>query len=322
MSPTSGTFCIPPDRPALLIHGGAWAIPVEEHESHREGLHRALRKGQELLQKGAPALEVVTEVVAVMEAHPAFDAGRGSVLNRKGEVELDAGVMDGKTRLYGAVAGVKHFLHPVRIARRILEKGNRATCFLVGEGAEVFALQEGFPFIPNEALIIEREWNRYRQLRESAQFHPSIAFHMPDEPCPKDTVGAVARDRQGHLAAATSTGGTPMTWPGRVGDSPLPGAGYYANRDIAISTTGWGEAIAAMVLAKAIEESFREGLSPEEAARYRLRELFETIQNDCARGATAGVIVLTATRGGSWAFTTPHMARGGWCEGKAPWVAI
>ncbi len=320
--PQTGSFCIPPEGPALLIHGGAWAIPEEEHEAHRDGLRQALDRGRKRLLSGASALEAVTEAVAVMEAHPAFDAGKGSVLNRKGEVELDAGVMDGNTRLYGAVAGIKHFLHPIRIARRILEKGNRATCFLVGEGAEAFALQEGFPYIPNEALIVEREWQRYRRLRESRRFHPSTAFHLPEEPCPKDTVGAVARDRKGRLAAATSTGGTPMTWPGRVGDSPLPGSGYYATREVAISTTGWGEAIAAMVLARSIAESIHQGLSPEEASTYRLMELYETIRNDCGQGATAGVIVLTASRGGSWAYTTPHMARGGWCEGEALWVAL
>jgi len=142
-------------------------------------LRQALKKGRSLLQKGASALEVVTDVVAVMEAHPAFDAGKGSVLNRQGEVELDAGLMDGATLQYGAVAGIKHFLHPIRIAHRVLQKGRREVCFLIGEGAEAFALQEGFSYLPNEALIVPREWERYRNLRESPVFHTSYAFQPP-----------------------------------------------------------------------------------------------------------------------------------------------
>jgi len=312
----------PHEKPALLVHGGAWAIPSTEHAAHHEGLRQALEKGRSLLQKGTSALEVVTEVVAVMEAHPAFDAGRGSVLNRQGEVELDAGLMDGATLQYGAVAGIKHFLHPIRIAHRVLQKGRREVCFLIGEGAEAFALQEGFSYLPNEALIVPREWERYRTLRESPVFHTSYAFQPPDDSCPKGTVGCVARDASGQLAAATSTGGTPLTWPGRVGDSPLPGCGYYACPEAAVSTTGWGEAIASIVLAGQVAAYIQAGLSPDQAAQKGIQRLATVIKNDRNQGATGGVIVLTPSGAGGWAYSTPHMARGGWQAGKKLWTAL
>ena len=316
----------PPARPdgvALLVHGGAWAIPQDESEAHRDGMRQALAHGRDLLRAGTPALDVVAETVAVLEAHGAFDAGRGAVLTNAGTVELDAGLMDGSTLNFGAVACVKQVAHPVRLAHRLLERGEGQVRLLTGEGAEQFAGAEGFPLVDNGALICDRERRRYDHLRQQAeQFHTSHPFLPPRDRMPMDTVGCVARDRQGRLAAATSTGGTPFRPPGRVGDSPLPGAGYYANEHAAVSATGWGEAIAAMLLAGRTVDAIAAGQAPEDAVRAQLRAMHQRITNRDGDGATGGLILLDRKGRGAWAFTTPRMARGGWCEGGAVWVDI
>ncbi len=312
-----------PDGLALLVHGGAWDIPQDESEAHRDGLRQALARGRALLLEGASALEVVAETVAVLEGHGAFDAGCSAVLTRAGTVELDAGLMDGATLDFGAVACVKRIEHPVRLARRLLERGEGQVRLLVGQGAEQFAEAEGFNLVDNSALICDRERRRFEHLRQQAQpYHTSYVFLPPHEPMPQGTVGCVARDRQGCLAAATSTGGTPFRPPGRVGDSPLPGAGYYANEHAAVSSTGWGEAITAMLLAGRAVDSVAAGQSIEDAVCERLRAMHQRIKNREGEGATGGLILLDRHGRGAWAFTTPRMARGGWHEGGEVWVEI
>ncbi|NBC18402.1 MAG: hypothetical protein GVY18_13915, partial [Bacteroidetes bacterium] len=233
---TSGAIALPepPDGACLLVHGGAWDIPDAELEAHQDGLRQALAMGRRSLLDGAPALEVVTDVVAAMEGHGAFDAGEGAVLTRDGTVELDAGVMDGTALAFGAVAAVRRIARPVRLARRLLERGEGQVRLLVGEGAERFAKAEGVPLVDNASLICERERARYERLRaEADDYHTSHPFLSSETRHPRGTVGCVARDRQGRLAAATSTGGTPLRPSGRVGDTPLPGAGFYATTDAA-----------------------------------------------------------------------------------------
>ncbi|MFQ5569807.1 MAG: isoaspartyl peptidase/L-asparaginase family protein [Rhodothermales bacterium] len=304
------------DGVCLLVHGGAWNIPQEESGAHLDGLQQALDLGRTLLLAGTSALEVVTETVAVMEAHGAFDAGRGAVLTRSGTVELDAGLMDGETLAFGAVAGVRRLDHPVRVARRLLERGRGQVRLMIGEGAERFAEAEGFALIDNATLICDRERRRFEHLqREAAQFHTSHPFLTGEERMPRGTVGCVARDRQGRLAAATSTGGTPFRPLGRVGDSPLPGCGFYASEHAAASATGWGEAIATMLLCGRTVDSVEAGSTPEEAVRLRLRDMYRRVQNREGNGATGGLIVLDRHGNGAWAFTTPRMARGAWYEG-------
>ncbi len=315
-----------PARPGgvgLLVHGGAWAIPQDESEAHRDGMRQALARGRDLLLAGAPALDVVAEAVVVLEGHGAFDAGCGAVLTRAGAVELDAGLMDGSTLDFGAVACVKRVAHPVRVAHRLLERGEGQVRLLTGEGAEAFAEAEGFTLVDNGALICDRERRRYDRFRQQAErFHTSHPFLPPRGRMPSGTVGCVARDRQGRLAAATSTGGTPFRPTGRVGDSPLPGAGYYANEHAAVSSTGWGEAIAAMLLAGRAVDGVAAGQSPEDAVCERLRAMHQRIKNREGDGAAGGLILLDRHGRGAWAFTTPRMARGGWCEGGAVWVAV
>jgi len=311
--------------PALLIHGGAWDIPDDVLGAHRDGLRNALETGRKRLLDGASALDVVTETVAVLEAHGAFDAGRGAMLNQDGEAELDAGVMDGATLDYGSVMAVKRIAHPVRVARRLLDAGRGQVRMLTGDGAERFAEAQGMERVDNDVLICDRERARFEALRERADpFYPSQSFRpgaMP-EGLGGDTVGCVARDGNGHLAAATSTGGTPYKPPGRVGDSPLPGAGFYATGDAAVSATGWGEAIAAVVLASRTADAIQRGEEGEAAVRARLADMHSRVRDPDGDGATGGLIALDAEGCGGLAFTTPRMARAGWHADGEPWVSV
>ena len=307
----SGIYCRSDTAggPVVLAHGGAWNIPESEWPAHRDGLRGALESAAMVLGRGGSATDAATEAVAMMEGHGAFDAGRGAVLNRDGVVELDAGIMDGSRRLFGSIAGVRSFLHPIRIANRILDRGERQFCMLAGAGGEAFALAEGFEPVDPRSLICDRERLRYETLLSQAGYHTSHPF-LSDEH-PRGTVGCVVLDAAGRLAAATSTGGTPFRPAGRVGDSPLPGCGYYANDRGAASATGWGEAIAAMVLCKSAVDRLDLGYSAVDAATSVLSDLVDVITNRDGEGATGGLIVLDRFGNGAWAYSTPVMARGG-----------
>jgi len=315
----------PAGRPALLLHGGAWDIPDVEVAAHVEGMTEAVAYGRVLLERGATALETVVETVAVMEAHPAFDAGRGAVLDRSGRVQLDAGVMCGAPLRWGAVAHVRQLAHPIRVARRLLNSDGQER-LLVGPGAEAFAEEVGFELIDNEALIVERERKRFARLQDEATFHTSRAFSGDAPKAPRGTVGCVALDAEGRLAAATSTGGAPYTRPGRVGDSPIVGAGYYADTGAAASATGWGEAIATVLLCGRAADAVRDGATPEAAAITGLDRMRRAVVGAGERGvagpATGGLIVLDRQGRGGWAYTTPRMARAGWRWGSNPWTAV
>ena len=316
----SGTI-LAGEQACLIVHGGAWDIPDAALEEHRDGLRAAVERGREVLLKGAAAAEVAAETVATMEAHGAFDAGCGAMLRRDGSVELDAGIMDGATLDYGAVIGVRRLEQPVQVAYQLLRKSEGQARILTREGAERFARAQGVPLVDNAELISERERKRYEQLREDASHHTSHPF-LGDRAMPSDTVGCVVRDAEGRLAAATSTGGTPLAPAGRVGDSPLPGAGFYASSDAAVSTTGWGEAIAAVLLAGRTADAIAAGEGPEQAARSQLERLHAAVANEEGKGATAGLIALSAAGEGVWAYSTPRMARGGWQAGDEIWVDV
>ena len=320
--PAADVAAPPSGSPVLLVHGGAWDIPQAETAAHVEGMTQALARGRDLLEGGASALETVVAVVAVLEDHPAFDAGRGAVLDRSGQAQLDAGVMCGATYRWGAVANVRRLANPVRVAHRLLGDDGQAR-LLVGTGAEAFAAEVGFDLVDNETLIVARERSRFAQLRAEADFHTSQAFSGA---APRGTVGCVALDRAGRLAAATSTGGAPFTRPGRVGDSPLVGSGFYATGEAAASATGWGEAIASVLLCGRAVESVASGSRPEKAAQDGLDRMGRLVQGPGERGddgpATGGLIVLDRAGRGGWAFTTPRMARGGWSDGSDLWVLL
>ena len=263
-------------------------------------------------------MDIVVETVAVMESHPAFDAGRGSVLDRDGRPQLDAGAMDGATLAWGAVANVRTILHPIHLARALAEADGQAR-LMVGEGAERLASELGMPYLEPEALIVARERVRYEHLLEAHGYHTSGAFSGV---APRGTVGCVALDADGHLAAATSTGGAPLTPSGRVGDSPIVGSGFWADHHAALSATGWGEAISTVQLCSRAGLEIEAGRSPIEAVRRRLHAMRDAIQWPGASDATGGLIALDAAGNGSWAFTTPRMARGGWTPEGGSWTSL
>ena len=283
-------------QPRLIVHGGAWNIPSEYVPDHIRGVEKALSAVFPQLLSGVSALDAVEAAVSVLEEDPTFDAGRGSFLNECGEVELDAMIMDGRTLGLGAVAALQQILHPVQVARRVMESTEH--CLLVGKGAQAFAVREGFPLIPAADLLTERERAYFEQLRKD----PAYRTRHPFEAMPMDTVGAVAMDRFGNLAAATSTGGTARKLQGRVGDCPLPGAGAYADNTCgAASATGWGESIMKVLLTKTacdrMEVSDAAG-----AASFAIAELARKVNG------LGGIIAIDRAGRYGIAHNTPRMA--------------
>jgi len=287
-----------PADPVLIVHGGAWAIPDDMVEAHLNGVHSAAAAGWKVLNRGGRALDAVEEAVVVMEDDETFDAGRGSFLNRDGKVQLDALIMDGATLQAGGVGCVEHLRNPIRAARKILSESPHV--YFVAEGAEKFAAQHGMPLCQNEDLIIPREVQRLREFQaQAAEEKPNLFAPTVSH----DTVGAVALDGEGNLAAATSTGGTLNKAPGRLGDSSLIGCGCYAdNKTAAASTTGWGEPIMKLVLAKWAADRVAAGNLPEWVA-------LEAINYLQSRVSGHGGIILLDTRGRfGIAHNTPRMA--------------
>ena len=284
--------------PVLLVHGGAWAIPDDMVDAHIAGVTHAMRTGWDILRKGGSALNAVEQAVIVLEDDETFDAGRGSFLNRDGKVQLDAFIMDGATLRGGGVGCVEHIRNPVCVARKILSESPHV--YFVAEGAERFAEQHGIPLCKNEDLIIPRERERLKQYQAHAKenqpdlFAPSISH---------DTVGAVALDRDGNIAAATSTGGTLNKAPGRLGDSSLIGCGCYAdNESAAASTTGWGEPIMKLVLAKWAADRVVAGNAPDWVAKEAINYLQARLNGH------GGIILLDSKGRYGIAHNTPRMA--------------
>jgi beta-aspartyl-peptidase (threonine type) len=292
-----------PTDPVLVVHGGAWAMPDDMVEAHIRGVNNALAAGWRVLERGGSALDAVEEAVVIMEDDETFDAGRGSFLNRDGKVQLDALIMDGATLRAGGVGCVEHLRNPVRAARKILSESPHV--YFVGEGAEKFAAQHSIPLCKNEDLVIPREVER---LREYQAQHPDKMADMfspvsDDADISHDTVGAVALDGSGNVAAATSTGGTLNKAPGRLGDSSLIGCGCYAdNLSAAASTTGWGEPIMKLVLAKWTADRIAAGNLPEWAAQEAMNYLKQRVNGH------GGIIVLNAAGHFGIAHNTPRMA--------------
>lgn len=318
---TASTQCasgqVEGDGPLVLIHGGAWDIPDADLDAYRQGLERGLRVAQRATEAGHDALAVVVEVVAALENHPAFDAGKGSVLDRDGLPQLDAGLMDGTDRQWGAVANVRGLANPIRAARALLHADGQAR-LLVGEGAERFAAEQGLPAVDPTALIVARERDRYDRLLAHPAFTSAGFAGRMD--VPRGTVGCVVRDAGGRLAAGTSTGGAPLTRSGRVGDSPIPGAGFVATPQGAASATGWGEAILAVQLSADALHRLRQS-HPAQAARDALATMADTVRW-AHEPATGGLIVVDAQGRAGWAFSTPRMARAWWRPGQTPGLDV
>jgi len=288
---------------AIAIHGGAGAVPratlaAERELLYRQGLEAALDEGFSVLERGGASLDAVATAVRLLEDHPAFNAGRGAALTRDGAAELDAAIMDGRQMRAGAIASVRHVRNPIDLARRVMEKSRHV--LLVGAGAEEFALEEHFTLVPNHYF---RTAARLEQL-ESEQRGERVSDLVP--PAPQGTVGAVARDAHGNLAAATSTGGMTNKRPGRVGDSPIIGAGTYAKNGVcAVSATGHGEyfirAVAAHHVCAAVE--YR-GLTLERAVHELLHDVLRKL------GGDGGLIALDHAGQIVMDFSTEGMFRG------------
>ena len=282
--------------PVLLVHGGAWAIPDDMAEAHLNGVHHAIASGWKVLERGGSSVDAVEAAIVTMEDDEIFDAGRGSFLTSDGRVQLDALMMDGATLRAGGVGCVERVRNPIRAARLVLDQSPHV--YLVAEGAERFAEQHGVQLCSNEELVIEREVERLRETQEQmAKGRPPEFF------AEHDTVGAVALDNRGNLAAATSTGGTLNKTPGRVGDSSLIGCGCYAdNESAAVSTTGWGEPIMKLVLAKWAADRVLERIAPRDAAGLAIERL------ETRLAGHGGIILLDAQGGYGLAHNTPRMA--------------
>ena len=287
----------PLHRPVLVVHGGGWAIPDDMVDAHLTGIRAALAAGWHQLERGGTALDAVEAAVVVMEDDEAFDAGRGSFLNRDGRVQLDALMMDGATLRAGGVGCVERIRNPIHLARIVLEDSPHV--YFVGPGAERFAKEHSVPLIANEELVIERELERLRRLQAQGE-SPADVFSASH-----DTVGAAALDKNGNLAAATSTGGTLNKTPGRVGDSSLIGCGCYAdNQSAAVSTTGWGEPIMKLVLGKWAADRVAAGAPPQQAGSEAITYLRKRLSGH------GGIIVLDAQGRLGIAHNTPRMAWG------------
>lgn len=292
---------------SIAIHGGAGAIPADlfaknKSAGYEASLASVLDESFAMLERGGSSLDAVTAAVRALEDDPLFNAGRGAALTREGWAELDAAVMDGRDQRAGAVASVRHVKNPVDLARRVMEKSRHV--LLVGVGAEEFALEEGIALVPNLYFCTDERRHQLASEQEGRRVSDLVPTGAPIGT--QGTVGAVALDKHGNLAAATSTGGMTNKRQGRVGDSPIIGAGTYAKNGIcAISATGHGEyfirAVAAYHVASSVE--FR-GMSLAEAVRELIHTRIPTL------GGSGGVIGVGAQGEIVMDFNTEGMFRG------------
>ena len=306
-----------PASPLLVIHGGAGVerqdLNPEELRAARAALEAALRKGHEALAAGKPAMDAVTAAITVLENDPTFNAGRGAVFTHDGKNELDASLMDGATLRAGAVAGVHTIKNPILLARAVMEHSPHV--MMIGQGAEMFAAEQKIEQVDPSYFRTEKRWQQLqRALKEEAagQAHADLetAKHF-------GTVGAVALDAQGKLAAGTSTGGMTNKRYGRVGDSPIIGAGTYASDSCAVSGTGWGEFYIRLAAAHEICSRMKYlGETPAQAGDEVI------VKRLPAMGGDGGAIVLSADGKAATPFNTEGMYRGWIGADGVPHVAI
>lgn len=272
--------------PAIIVHGGAgaWKLDSPRLQEGIEACQAAAAAGQEILLAGGSALDAVEAAVHILEDCPALDAAVGSYLTTEGKVEMDALIMDGRTLDLGCVAAVERVRHPISLARQVMTKTEHSV--LVGEGASKFADAIGFPRCDPAELIIEDERIHHERLKDVEKYTTSDVFVVPGSM--GDTVGAVAIDQEGNLAAATSTGGTRNQLPGRVGDSPLVGSGGYAdNFSGAVSSTGHGESLMKMVISKQACDFMAIGMNPIEACTAAINKLAQRMGENGKGGLIA-----------------------------------
>lgn len=308
----------------LVIHGGAGAMKrskraMEREHAHTQALAQSLAAGYEVLSSGGSSIDAVIAAIVVMEDSPLFNAGKGSVFSHAGRNELEASIMDGSTRMAGAVAGVTTIRNPIRAAHAVMTKSRHV--MLMGHGAEIFAAEQGLEIVDPSYFYTQYRWD---QLQKAIAKGRVLLDHDIDPGTPppgedekRGTVGAVALDRCGNLAAGTSTGGLTNKRFGRVGDSPIIGAGTYAdNRSVAVSATGTGEMF------------IRTAASFNTAAQVRLQRvpLAEAADNTLAEvasiGGDGGLIVLDAKGNYAMRFNTGGMYRGTIGNDGIAWVGV
>jgi beta-aspartyl-peptidase (threonine type) len=305
---------------AIIVHGGAGAIPLERREAARAGCHEAVVAGWEVLRAGGSAMDAIQAAIVAMENNPSYNAGTGAVLTAEGRAELDSGIMDGQSLQAGAVAGVARIKNPILLARMVLESPH---VLLIGAGAEQFALESGVALCDPRELITPAQYARWQQgyragddvnLGPSAAMttatatatarHPGLADEtVHDDGHEHGTVGAVAVDAQGRVAAGASTGGIAAKHPGRVGDTPLVGAGFYAESPAGgASSTGHGEDFIRLLLAKRAVDYLAAGIGASAAAERAIQVLAERA------GGHGGIILLDGDGQPGFARNTGSMA--------------
>lgn len=290
----------------IVVHGGAGALSKgnytpEEEAAYRAKLTEALEAGYAVLERGGSSLDAIEAAIVLMEDSPLFNAGKGAVFTRDGKIELDAAVMDGKTVAAGSVIGVKRVKNPIRLARAVMEKSEHV--MFAREGAEAFAREQGIEFAPDKYFWTEKRWKQRQDALKAEKAKKQSAL-------PRDfkygTVGAIAIDQNGNLAAGTSTGGMNMKRWGRVGDAPIIGAGTYAdNRSCAVSATGWGEYFIRLTVARDICAQVEYGgKSVRDAADNVIHQRLQAL------GGDGGVIVLAPNGDIAMPFNSEGMFRG------------
>ncbi len=300
-------------RFGIVIHGGAGTILKSNMTPEREAeytakLNEVLKTGYKILENGGTALDAVNAAINIMEDSPLFNAGKGAVLTEKGVAELDASIMDGKNLMAGAVAGVRHIKNPINLARLVMEKSPHV--MMVGEGAEEFGKENNIEMVDNSYFITKERWESYQKMLKREEERKKAEKH--------GTCGAVALDKNGNLAAGTSTGGMMMKKFGRVGDSPIIGAGTYANNNTcAVSATGYGEYFIRLGVAKDISALM-------EYKNYSLKDAAnEVIMNKLGKlGGDGGIIAIDKNGNVAMPFNTDGMYRGQYLNGEEPVVKI
>jgi L-asparaginase / beta-aspartyl-peptidase len=263
-------------KTTIAVHGGAgaWDLDSQRFDEAGQACARAAAAGQAILTAGGAALDAVETAIRILEDAPSLDAGRGSYLNAAGQIELDALIMDGSNLNLGAVGAIQRIQNPISLARLVMTASEHT--FLVGPGAEAFADSIGVPRCTLADLLVESEMELFRALQGQSGYKTDEVFTQPG--AMGDTVGAVALDEQGNLAAGTSTGGTRKKLPGRIGDSPLVGSGAYAdNWTAAVSATGHGENLMKVIISKRVCDFVAEGLSAQKACEAAMHVLMERV---------------------------------------------
>jgi beta-aspartyl-peptidase (threonine type) len=293
---------------ALIVHGGAGAMPAARFAPAQAGCRAAVIAGWQVLVAGGSALDAVQAAIVALEDNHAFNAGTGAVLTADGRAQLDAGIMDGSTLDVGAVAGVERIKNPIRLARRVLHSPH---VMLAGAGAELFAVEAGLPLCDAAELVTPAQYARWRRGYAEGD-DVNVGAEQEEDDDRHGTVGAVAVDALGRIAAGASTGGIAAKHPGRIGDTPLVGCGFYAEAALGgVSCTGHGEGFIRLLLAKRAVDYLGTGLAAPAAAEAAIAMLGERV------GGSGGVILLDAQGRMGLARNTPSMAHGYMLDGMS-----